>query len=54
MAEEWGGLEAIAALADFVTFAAEGFAETEANMGIIFDDEEVFFHGGVFGESGFG
>lgn len=47
-------MEAVAALADFVSFASEGFAETEANMGIIFDDEEVFFHGGVFGESGFG
>lgn len=56
MAEEWGGLESVAALADFVSFAPESFAKTEANMGVIFDNEEVFLHSGVrrkFGELGF-
>jgi hypothetical protein len=56
LAEEWGGLESVAALADFVSFAPESFAKTEAKMGVIFDDEEVFLHSGVrreFGELGF-
>jgi hypothetical protein len=40
-------LPAIAALAYLVAFAAQRIAEAESDVGVVFDDEEMFLHIGI-------
>lgn len=45
LTEQGSGLQAVSAFADFITLAAQRIAQAETDMGVIFDDEEMLFHG---------
>jgi hypothetical protein len=40
------GLRAVAAIGNFVAFATQSVAQTEANVGVVFHNQDVFFHWG--------